>query len=106
LLCADKAAGAEVVIVLDDKAHLKVILWIRARWVCSLIGDWGLFLGLENLFKMLATVARLEESGGNDEAVEFTFVLVASTLLRVREREGRDGVRARAIGEAERGVSV
>lgn len=88
LLCADKPTGAEVVIVLDDKAHLEVILGVRASDLCSLIRGWGLFLGLENLFKMPATVAGLEETGGNDKAVEFTFVLVAFTLLCVWEREG------------------
>ena len=105
LLRVDKPTGAEVVIILDDKAHFKIILGIRASDVWSLIRGWGLFLGLENLFKVPTTVAGLKETGGDDETVEFTFV-VAFALFGVWEREGRDGIRGRTVGEAEGGVSV
>jgi hypothetical protein len=62
LLCADKPTGAEIVIVLDDKAHLEVVLRIRASNLCILIENWCLFLGLENLFELLATMTGLEEA--------------------------------------------
>ena len=80
LLLDEQAAGAKLDVVVNDKAVLKVFFG-RARHLDTFDAEHLLFLALEQLRQPLR--ARVEELGGDDEAVE---VVLAVVLVGLRVR--------------------
>ena len=81
LLLDEQAAGAELDVIVNDEPVLEVFFG-RARHLDTFDAEHLLFLALEQLRQPLR--ARVEELGGDDEAVEVVLAVVLAVIFTRR----------------------
>lgn len=105
MLIGEKAARAELKVIVDDETGLEIIFF-RPRDTGFVFGYGSLFLHLQELCEVAGALARLEDADRNDEPLELLLVIVVFILGSGKlDGRGRIGGRGR-ICKAEGGIGI
>lgn len=69
----NKATWAKIYIVIENKTHFEIILWIDLGGSALVIFGLRSLFTVKNLFKLGSAVSRFEESRWNDDSIKFVF---------------------------------
>lgn len=106
MLIGEKAAGAELKVIVDDETGLEIILF-RPRDTGFVFGYGSLFLHLQELREVAGALARLEDADRNDEPLELLLVIVVVFILGSGQLDGRGRIGGRGrICKAEGGIGI
>jgi hypothetical protein len=96
-----ETAGTKVGIIINDKTHLEIILWVRARSLGLVIVNKGGFFHFQDLGQLASALTRLEQVGGDDEALEISLIIFLFLCLTIWwDRGGRVGGRG-SVGKTQ-----